>query len=42
MHAGGRCLERVVVRHMVVHFERRLKAGLTRKLKEILNGLGYP
>ncbi len=41
-HAGGKCLERVVVRHMVVHFERRLTSELTRKLNEILNVLGCP
>ncbi len=39
--AGGMCLERVALYHALVHFERRLEAGLRRKVKHVLRRMGY-
>lgn len=35
-HAGGACLDRVVLYYALTHFQRRLDAGLRRKVKQAL------
>ncbi len=39
-HAGGTCLHRVVLYYALTHFQRRLEAGLRRKVKQALQRRG--
>lgn len=39
-HAGGMCLDRVMLYYALAHFQRRLEAGLRRKVKQALRRRG--